>query len=98
MDTLIISDSIIKYQQKEFVPGDVLVKYFPGYNIARLQAKLDADYVTSFSNIILHVGVNDVNNRSPATSKNHTIILQMYEEMLTSLLELLELGMLIKCQ
>ena len=52
MDTLTIIYSIIKYQQKEFV----LVKSFPGYNIARLQAKLDADHVTSFSKIIFHVG------------------------------------------
>ena len=60
----------------EFVHGDVLVKSFPGYNIARLQANLDADLVTSFCNIILHVGINDVNSISPV------IILQMYEEML----------------
>ena len=83
MDTLIIGDSIIKYQQKEFVHGDVHVKPFPGYSIARLQARLDADLVASFSNIILHVGVNDVNNsRSPA------IILQEYEGMLAHLQEL----------
>ena len=36
MDTLIIGDSIIKYQQKEFVHGDVLVKPFPGYNMMYL--------------------------------------------------------------
>ena len=82
MDTLIIGDTIIKYQQKEFVHGDVHVKSFYGYNIAKVQARLDANLVASFSNIILHVGVNGVTSRSPA------IILQKYEEMLAHLQEL----------
>ena len=73
----------MKYQQKEFVHGNVHLKSFPGYSIARLQARLDADLVASFSNIILHVGVNDV-----STSRSPAIILQKYEEMLAHLQEL----------
>ena len=76
MDTLILGDSIIKYLQKDFVHKNVHVKAFPGYNISRLHARLDTDVVSNYSNIILHVGVNDVTNASPA------IILQKYEAML----------------
>ena len=79
MDTLILGDSIIKYLQKDFVHKNVHVKAFPGYNISRLHARLDTDVVSNYSNIILHVGVNDITNASPA------LILQKYEAMLATL-------------
>ena len=78
MDTLILGDSIIKYLQKDFVHKNVQVKAFPGYNISRLHPRLDTDVVSNYSNIILHVGVNDVTNASPV------IILQKYEAMLNT--------------
>ena len=57
MDTLIIGDSIIKYISP-YVTGDVVC--FPGITIGRLIHKLGQVSLSEYSNIIVHVGTNNI--------------------------------------
>ena len=68
METLILGDSIIKYQPTVLSDDHLLkikVKCFPGINIARLRKTLTPKLVSGYDFILLHVGVNDVGYRSP---------------------------------
>ena len=68
MSTLILGDSIIKYQGPEFLYNqhiNVDVQCHLGVTISKLQKKLD-NTVSAYEHIIIHVGVNDVGYRSPS--------------------------------
>ena len=67
METLILGDSIRKYQPTVLNDDHLLkikVKCFPGINIAKLHKTLTPKLV-SHDFILLHVGVNDFGYRSP---------------------------------